>query len=83
MVGVAAGSSSAAEAITTSGTIWSGKGLSLGLGLGLGIWGPVIVIASGAAAFYAYLEYRKRLIESADEVESDKISDEGFFPNKE
>jgi len=40
----------------TSGTIWSGKGLSLGLGLGLGAWGPVLL----ASAVGGYIYWRKQ-----------------------
>ena len=71
--GVTAGvaGSGGAQGLTTGGTIWSGKGLSLGLGLGLGIWGPVLVVAAGAAAVYGYMQYRK-----GEEVETDDESEE-------
>ncbi len=78
---VLAGGSTAAEAVTT-GTIWSGKGLSLGLGIGLGVWGPVIVVAAGAAAVYAYLQYRQGLAGSSDEEIAEESADEGFYPSK-
>ncbi|MEI8393200.1 MAG: hypothetical protein WCF85_00590 [Rhodospirillaceae bacterium] len=71
--------SSGAQAVAASGTIWSGKGLSLGLGLGLGAWGPVLVVAAGAAATYAYLEYRRRQLGSDEEIEQSE-QDEGFYP---
>ncbi|MBF0383210.1 MAG: hypothetical protein HQL69_19480 [Magnetococcales bacterium] len=41
----------------TSGTIWSGKGLSLGLGLGLGAWGPIAILAIATGG---YVYYKKR-----------------------
>ena len=68
------------QALTTgSGTIWTGKGLSLGLGLGLGIWGPVLLIGGGVAAYYAYQEYRKRQTAADDEV-AEAEPDQGFYP---
>ncbi len=78
---VAGGSSVAAEAVTT-GSLWSGKGFGLGLGLGLGIWGPILVVAAGAAATYAYLQYRKGLLGATDEQIAETPPDEGFYPNK-
>ncbi len=66
------------QALTAGGTIWTGKGLSLGLGLGLGAWGPVLLIAGAAAASYAYLEYRRRLIGTDEEIEQVE-QDEGFY----
>ena len=69
-----------AEAVT-AGTIWSGKGFSLGLGLGLGIWGPLIVVAAGAAAVYGYLQYRQRPLDGSDEQVAEN-TDEGFYPEK-
>ena len=78
--GVTGGSAMTAEAIST-GTIWSGKGFSLGLGLGLGIWGPVIVVAAGAAAVYGYLQYRQRRLEGT-EAPATEETDEGFYPEK-
>jgi len=62
-----------------SGTIWSGKGLSLGLGLGLGIWGPILVVAGGAVAIYAYREYRRRKDALTDEDIQADDADEGFY----
>jgi len=68
------------KALTTgSGTIWTGKGLSLGLGLGLGVWGPMLLIGSGVAAYYAYQEYRKRQALTDEEV-AEGEPDQGFYP---
>jgi len=64
-----------AQALTTGGTIWTGKGLSLGLGIGLGAWGPALVLAGGAAAVYAYMQYRKRQQELAPDEDSDELND--------
>ncbi len=49
----------------SSGTIWTGKGLSLGLGLGLGAWGPVLLVAGGTAAGWYYYNnhYKKKVLE--------------------
>jgi hypothetical protein len=55
----------------TGGTIWTGKGLSVGLGLGLGAWGPVILVAGGAAAWYGYKKYRKSADGELDTPETD------------
>ncbi|CAK0740460.1 conserved hypothetical protein [uncultured Gammaproteobacteria bacterium] len=61
----------------SGGTIWTGKSLSLGLGLGLGAWGPMLLMATGAAALYGYAEYRKRQQGGTDE---EIEQDEGFYP---
>ena len=70
------------QALATSGTIWSGKGLCLGLGLGLGAWGPILVVATGAAAIYAYREYRRRNEGGTDEEIEQAVTDEGFYPEE-
>jgi hypothetical protein len=77
--GLSGTASNGAQVLTTSGTLWSGKGLSLGLGLGLGVWGPILVVAAGAAAVYGYLEYRKRQEGGTDE-QIEQEADEGFYP---
>ncbi len=71
-----------AQAVTAGGTIWTGKGLSLGLGLGLGAWGPVLVIAAGAVATYAYLEYRRNQLGTDEEIEQKEEQDAGFYPTQ-
>ena len=80
LTGAAAGTG--AQAVATSGTIWTGKGLSLGLGLGLGAWGPVLVIAAAAAAASAYLEYRQRHLGTDEDLEQSEEADEGFYPTQ-
>ncbi|MEI8393177.1 MAG: hypothetical protein WCF85_00475 [Rhodospirillaceae bacterium] len=75
VVAAAGGSAGTAKALTTGGTLWSGKGFSLGLGLGLGIWGPILVGAAGAAAAYAYFRYRQQQLAQAEVA----VEDEGFM----
>lgn len=59
--GVSAKAGAATSVLASSGpaTIWSGKGLSLGLGLGLGAWGPVLLVAGGAAGWCLYKKFSK------------------------
>lgn len=68
----------AAQALTTGGTLLSGKSLSLGLGLGLGAWGPVLVGIAGAVVAYSFLRYRQRQKE-AETALGEEITDEGFL----
>ena len=77
--GTAGTKGAAALAAGGGGTIWTGKGLSLGLGLGLGIWGPILVVAAGAAAYYSYAEYRKRQQGVSDDAVEQTEQDEGFY----
>ena len=77
--GLTSATGTGAQAISASGTIWTGKGLSLGLGLGLGAWGPVLLITAGAAAAYAYLEYRRNQLGTDEEIEQSEEPDEGFY----
>ena len=79
--GATGGSATAAEAISTGGTIWTGKGLSLGLGIGLGAWGPVLLAAGVGAAAYAYWRYRQTQIGNDEEIAAE-VADEGFYPAK-
>ena len=72
----------AAKALSTGGTIWSGNGFSLGLGIGLGAWGPILLGAAGAAAVYAYLRYRRRLLDAADAEAPAEPADEGFLAGR-
>lgn len=78
-IAAATGGAATTEAITTSGTIWTGKGLSLGLGIGLGAWGPVLVAVGVGAAAYAYWRYRQTQIGTDEEI-ADEATDEGFYP---
>ena len=75
VVGPSASPAVSAKALATGGTIWSGKGLSLGLGIGLGAWGPVLLLAGGAAAVYGYLQYRKRHQAAFADAEGDELHD--------
>ncbi|MEI6984745.1 MAG: hypothetical protein WCK65_01330 [Rhodospirillaceae bacterium] len=83
---IAASKTAGANAITTGGAVLGGKSFSLGLGIGLGAWGPILVVAAGAAAVYAYLQYRNRQLEDVveDAVQSDDeaTQDEGFMASQ-
>jgi hypothetical protein len=81
IVGASTGSSLTADAITTGGTLWTGKGFSLGLGIGLGAWGPVLLVAGIGGAAYAYWRYRQSQIGTDEQVE-EEVADEGFYPAK-
>lgn len=71
------GGGGAANAVLTGGSVWGGKGMSLGLGIGLGLWGPILVGALGAAAIYAYLQYRQQAVDSEGETDPGFMSHSG------